>query len=75
MTPTRYGPLSRNALRLTRSAGVPMQNFEVYGSIRNVFDRKPPLDVTTYGAVSYNPLDYAGAIGRFYTVGVRYKFF
>ena len=54
---------------------LPMPNLEIYGSIRNVFDRKPPLDVTTYGAISYNPLDYAGAIGRFWTIGARYKFF
>ena len=54
---------------------LPAKNLEVYGSIRNLFDRKPPLDVTTYGAISYNPLDYAGAIGRFYTVGVKYRFF
>ena len=54
---------------------LPAKNLEVYGSIRNVFDRIPPVDPTTYGAVSYNPLDYAGAIGRFWSVGVRYKFF
>jgi iron complex outermembrane receptor protein len=54
---------------------LPMKDLEVYGSIRNLFDRKPPLDATTYGAVSYNPLDYSGAIGRFFSVGVKYRFF
>ena len=43
--------------------------------VRNVFDRIAPLDPLTYGQVSFNPLDYAGAIGRFYQVGLRYKFF
>ena len=47
---------------------------EVFGSIRNLLDRKPPLDPLTYGAAGYNPLDYWGAIGRFYTVGLRHQF-
>ena len=47
---------------------------EIFGGIRNLLDKKPPLDRTTYGAVSYNPLDYSGAVGRFYSVGVRHSF-
>ena len=47
---------------------------EVFGSIQNLLDRKPPLDVYTYGATSYNPLDYSGAIGRYFNLGVKYKF-
>jgi iron complex outermembrane receptor protein len=47
---------------------------EVFGSIQNLFDKKPPFDYMTYGAIGYNPLDYAGAIGRFFRVGVRHKF-
>jgi iron complex outermembrane receptor protein len=47
---------------------------EVFGVIRNVLNRKPPLDPLTYGAVSYNPLDYSGAVGRFFSVGLRHKF-
>ena len=54
---------------------LPMKNLEVYGSIRNIFDRNAPFDPTTYGQQSFNPLDYAGAIGRFYSIGVKYKFF
>ena len=54
---------------------LPMKNLEVYGSIRNIFDRVAPLDPTTYGQQSFNPLDFAGGIGRFYSVGVKYKFF
>lgn len=50
-------------------------NLEVFGSVQNLFDAKAPLDPLTYGAISYNPLDFAGAIGRFFNVGVRYRFF
>jgi iron complex outermembrane recepter protein len=49
-------------------------SIEVTGSIQNLFDRAPPFDPLTYGAIGYNPLDYSGAIGRFYNVGMRYKF-
>lgn len=52
----------------------PQQRWEVFGSIQNLFDKKAPLDPLTYGAVSYNPLDYYGAIGRFATLGARYTF-
>jgi iron complex outermembrane receptor protein len=52
----------------------PQPRWEVFGSIQNVFDKVPPLDPLTYGAVSYNPLDYAGAQGRFFTLGARYTF-
>ena len=47
---------------------------EIFGGIQNVFDKVPPLDPITYGAVSYNPLDYRGAVGRFYNIGVRHQF-
>jgi len=50
------------------------KNSEVFGSIQNVFDAKPPQDFTTYGAIGYNPLDYSGAIGRFFRVGVKHQF-
>ncbi len=49
-------------------------NTEIFGGIRNLLDKKPPLDQTTYGATSYNPLDYSGAVGRYFSVGVRHKF-
>ncbi|MGF6275739.1 iron complex outermembrane receptor protein [Massilia sp. UYP11] len=52
----------------------PQARWEVFGSIQNVFDKQAPLDPLTYGAVSYNPLDYYGAIGRFFTLGARYSF-
>ena len=47
---------------------------EIFGSIQNVLDKKPPFDPETYGAIGYNPLDYSGAIGRFFRVGFKYKF-
>ena len=50
------------------------QNTEVFGSIQNLLDKKPPFDPTTYGAIGYNPLDYSGAIGRYFKIGVKHKF-
>ncbi|MBI5260082.1 MAG: TonB-dependent receptor [Burkholderiales bacterium] len=47
---------------------------EIFGSIQNVFDKKPPFDPETYGAIGYNALDYSGAIGRFFRVGLRASF-
>jgi iron complex outermembrane receptor protein len=52
----------------------PMPNLEVFGSVQNLFDKVAPLDPLTYGAQAYNPLDYEGARGRFYTLGARYTF-
>ena len=50
------------------------KNLQLFGSIANVFDRVAPLDPLTYGAMSYNPMDYSGAIGRFFRVGLKYQF-
>ena len=47
---------------------------EVFGTVANLLDRQAPLDPLTYGSVNYNPLHAAGAIGRYYTVGMRYSF-
>jgi iron complex outermembrane receptor protein len=52
----------------------PAPKWEVFGSIQNLFDKVAPLDPLTYGAQGYNPLDYQGAVGRFYTLGARYTF-
>ena len=51
-----------------------MPKMEVFGSVQNLFDEIAPLDPLTYGAQAFNPLDTQGAIGRFFTAGVRYKF-
>lgn len=47
---------------------------EVFGGIQNVFDAVAPLDPLTYGATSYNPLDYSGAVGRYFSLGLKQKF-
>lgn len=50
------------------------------GSILNVFDREPPLDVATYGSAGNNLSQYnsamhqAGAIGRSFSMGLNYTF-
>ncbi len=45
------------------------------GTVANVTNRIAPLNTITYGGFNYNPsLDQAGAVGRFYQVGVRYLF-
>jgi iron complex outermembrane receptor protein len=47
---------------------------EWFFRVGNVFDRAPPLDTVTYGGVNYNPsLHQAGAIGRTFFIGVRYR--
>jgi len=50
------------------------RNLEVFGSIANVLDSKPPSDFETSGAIGYNPLDYSGAIGRYFRLGLKYNF-
>jgi len=47
------------------------KNIEFTGSVSNLFDRVPPPDFLTYGAIGYNPLDYSGAIGRYFRVSMR----
>jgi iron complex outermembrane receptor protein len=47
---------------------------EIFGSVQNLFDRIAPLDPTTYGTVNYQPQDYSGAIGRYFTLGLSYSF-
>ena len=54
-------------------------NLQVHASILNVFNKQPPVDIETYGGGSgfypYNAaLAQAGAVGRFFNVGVTYQF-
>jgi iron complex outermembrane receptor protein len=54
-------------------------NVTLKASILNAFDRQPPYDVSTYGnagvQTSYNAsLHQAGAIGRFFSLGLAYTF-
>lgn len=55
------------------------QNLTLRAAILNLFDKQPPYDVGTYGnagaQTSYNAsLHQAGAIGRFYSLGLAYTF-
>ncbi|MDN4052944.1 TonB-dependent receptor, partial [Massilia sp. YIM B02763] len=55
------------------------QNLTLKGSILNLFDKQPPYDLSTYGnsnvQTSYNAsLHQAGAVGRFYSLGLAYTF-
>ena len=54
-------------------------NLTLRAAVLNLFDREPPYDVGTYGnagaQTSYNAsLHQAGAIGRFYSLGLAYQF-
>jgi iron complex outermembrane receptor protein len=55
------------------------QNLTLRAAILNLFDKQPPYDVATYGnagaQTSYNAsLHQAGAIGRFFSLGLAYQF-
>ena len=55
------------------------KDLSIRGAILNVFDKQPPIDVGTYGnataQTSYNAsLHQAGAVGRFFSLGVTYQF-
>jgi iron complex outermembrane receptor protein len=52
-----------------------IKNLDIYGGIKNVFDAKSPYDPQVYSAFHYNPIYHlAGAIGRSYSLGLRYTF-
>ena len=49
----------------------------VHGSITNLFNSAPPVDLQTYGGgaeLAYSTLAQDGAVGRFFLVGATYKF-
>jgi iron complex outermembrane receptor protein len=52
------------------------KHFRVHGTVLNVFDTPPPLDMQTYGSAGNysNAFHDAGAIGRFFSVGATYTF-
>ncbi|MDD3763307.1 MAG: TonB-dependent receptor [Nevskiales bacterium] len=51
------------------------QNWELSGTVLNLFDRMAPFDPYTYGGTNYNvAFHQAGAVGRFYSMGVKYSF-
>ena len=49
--------------------------FTFYVNALNVFNRRPPVDVVTYGAHLYNPVQGGnGILGRQYRAGVKFGF-
>ena len=52
------------------------KNLEITGSVLNVFDRVAAFDpVSNYGQTFYSPsYSLSGVIGRYYQVGVKYRF-
>ena len=53
------------------------KQLDVHFSMSNVFNRKPPVDLATYGGMGlpYNPsLHEAGVTGRFLNAGLTYSF-
>jgi iron complex outermembrane receptor protein len=48
----------------------------VHGTVLNLLNTQPPLDLQTYGSAGdySNAFHDAGAIGRFYSVGATYTF-
>jgi iron complex outermembrane recepter protein len=52
------------------------EHFAVSGSIRNLLNTAPPVDLETYGGGAlyrYTTLDQDGAVGRFFMLGATYK--
>jgi iron complex outermembrane receptor protein len=51
-------------------------HFRAHASVLNVFNEPPPLDLQTYGSAGNysNAFHDAGAIGRFFNLGVTYTF-
>lgn len=49
--------------------------FTIYATMLNVFDRMPPVDVVTYGATRYNPVQGGtGILGRYFKIGAKVDF-
>ncbi|WP_020648893.1 MULTISPECIES: TonB-dependent receptor [Solimonas] len=50
-------------------------HWTITGSIQNLFNKEAPFDPYTYGGTNYNPAFHqAGAVGRFFTAGLKYTF-
>lgn len=74
------GPLANNCTLSSFTYGNLVGSYKLNdhitftASVDNVTDRKPPIDPLNYAANLYNPTyDYAGIIGRFWNVGVKFK--
>jgi iron complex outermembrane receptor protein len=52
----------------------PDKHWLVHGTVRNLFNRAPPIDLQSYGSFNFNPsLHMDGAIGRFFDLGLSYS--
>lgn len=50
-------------------------NVTLYATAQNLFDRMPPIDVVTYGANGYNPVQGgSGILGRYLKFGAKANF-
>lgn len=50
-------------------------HLQLTANIENVANRIAPLNTVTYGGFNYNPsLDQAGAVGRYFQLGLRYRY-
>ncbi|MGH8446850.1 MAG: TonB-dependent receptor domain-containing protein, partial [Solimonas sp.] len=51
------------------------EHWMISGSIQNLLNKEAPFDPYTYGGQNYNPVFHqAGAVGRFFTAGLKYTF-
>lgn len=53
-------------------------HLDIHGSVTNLFNANPPVDLQTYGGGGELPYDAAlhqdGAVGRYFTLGATYRF-
>lgn len=50
-------------------------HLQVTANVTNLTNRLAPLNTITYGGFNYNPsLDQAGAVGRYFQLGLRYRY-
>ena len=82
LVPTNYNGDAYQGCRVKSYISVDMtgtikvnDQFELYANIMNVFNHKPPIDATTYGAYLYNPVvGESGIIGRAFRIGAKASF-
>ena len=82
LVPTNYNGDAYQGCRVKSFISVDMtgtikvnDQFELYANVMNVFNNKPPIDATTYGAYLYNPVVGESAIlGRSFRIGAKASF-
>ena len=51
------------------------KRIQLYMDVKNLFDKDPSYDPTTYGASNYNPAwGSEGIIGRYFKIGAKATF-